>query len=219
MLVRDSVWAHYQRAAWYPATISQVTDTGYVVTWRDGDLSDTIKGHEEVRSSRQEPTIRPSPDQRRNARFHTHLLVAMVHSTRGAGGALQVVESCGESRNSQVVESLAPETVVTSAKRPFPGDEVGSTDEEKVECGQEEQSAVAAEEGRNLAQAIRKKRRKKARKERVKIKKTRGGRANLGRLSIDDEHGQNVLGCNIICRSPLSSRQRAHRGDALNGHL
>jgi hypothetical protein len=48
---------------------------------------------------------------------------------------------------------------------------VGSTDEEKVECGQEEHSAVAAEEGSNLAQAIGKKRRKKARKERVKIKK------------------------------------------------
>ena len=84
MLV-DSVLAHYKRAVWYPATIAQVTDAGYVVTWRDGDLSDTIKGHEQMRVSMQEPTIRPSPDQRRNVRFDTHLLVAMVHSTRGVG--------------------------------------------------------------------------------------------------------------------------------------
>ena len=69
------------------------------------------------------------------------------------------------------MQSLAPETVITSAKRPFPGDEVGCTDVEEVESGHEEQNAAAVAEGSNPAQAMGKKRGKKARKERVKIKK------------------------------------------------
>jgi len=65
----------------------------------------------------------------------------------------------------------APKTVITSAKRPFPGEEVGSTDVEEEEAAQEEQNAPAAEEGSNPAQGMGKKRRRKARKERDKRRK------------------------------------------------
>jgi len=41
--VGEWVWASYKRAGWHHATIERDIETGYVVSWHDGDLLDKSK--------------------------------------------------------------------------------------------------------------------------------------------------------------------------------